>query len=115
MNEELIVTKSEENFTVRRVIYYVLGVIEVLLGARLLFRLLGANASGGFISFIYSLTKVLVAPFAFIFSAAVTDGLETKAVLEPGTIIAMVVYAIIAWGIVKLITIMRERKAMDSK
>jgi len=27
----------------------------------------------------------------------------------------MVVYAIIAWGIVKLITIMRERKAMDSK
>jgi len=115
MNEELIVTKSEGNFTVRRVIYYILGVIEVLLGARLIFRLLGANASGGFISFIYSLTKVFVAPFALIFSSAVTEGLETKAVLEPGTIIAMIVYAVLAWGIVKLIIIMRERKALDSK
>ncbi len=115
MNEEIKVSTSEEIFTARRVIYYILGVIEILLGARLVFRLLGANASGGFISFIYSLTKVFVAPFALIFSSAVTDGLETKAVLEPGTIIAMVVYAIIAWGIVKLIIIMRERNSINSK
>lgn len=101
-----------ENFTARRVVYYVLGVLETLLAFRLIFKLLGANASSGFVAAIYSFSQIFLAPFNAIFRSASTEGIETEAILEPSTIIAMVVYAILAWGIVKLIIIMRERDAV---
>ncbi len=117
MNDEIIIkteeesftAKREESFTAKRVVYYILGVLEVLFAFRLVFKLLGANPSSGFVSFIYSISQVFLTPFTAIFRSAVTQGIETKAVLEPSTIIAMIVYALIAWGIVKLIIILRER------
>jgi nitrogen fixation protein FixH len=98
---------DEESFTAGRMIYYILGIIEVLLTFRLIFKLLGANPNSGFVSLIYSISQVFTVPFTAIFRSAATQGIETKAVIEPSTIIAMVVYALIAWGIVKLIIIMR--------
>jgi len=110
MNEVIMKKNMEESFTVRRVTYYILGILEVLLAFRLVLKLLGANPGSGFVSFIYSISQVFLAPFTAIFRSLATDGIETKAVLEPGTIIAMIVYALIAWGIVKLAIIMRENK-----
>ena len=107
--DESLTAKREDSFTAKRVVYYFLGVLEVLFAFRLVFKLLGANPSSGFVSFIYSISQVFLTPFTAIFRSAVTQGIETKAVLEPSTIIAMIVYALIAWGIVKLIIILRER------
>jgi len=73
------------------------------------FKLLGANPGSGFVSFIYSVTQIFLVPFNAIFRSAETQGIEKQALLEPGTIIAMIVYGIIGWGIVKMITIVRER------
>ena len=109
MSDDIIRKTDEESFTARRVVYYILGILEVLLAFRLVFKLLGANPDSGFVSLIYSISKVFLVPFTAIFRSATTQGIETKAVLEPGTIIAMLVYALIAWGIVKIIIIMRER------
>jgi hypothetical protein len=108
MSNEIVSKPDQENFTASRVVYYILGVLEALLAFRLVFKLLGANPNSGFVSFIYSISRVFLAPFTTIFRSAVTEGIETKAVLEPGTIIAMVVYALIAWGIVKLFIVIRE-------
>ena len=108
MSEEIVVKHNTERFTASRVVYYILGVLEALLAFRLVFRLLGANPNSGFVSFIYSITRVFLVPFTTIFRSAATEGIETTAVLEPGTIIAMIVYALIAWGIVKLFIVMRE-------
>lgn len=91
----------------QRIVYYVLSVLEVLLAFRLVFKLLGANPASPFVAFIYSLTQIFLYPFTGIFPTAVTKGLEAQAILEPTTIIAMIVYAVIAWGIVKLIGIMK--------
>jgi len=102
---------NDNSFTAKKVIYYVLGFLEILLAFRFVFKLLGANPGSSFVAFIYSITQIFMAPFTAIFRAAVTQGIETKAVLEPSTIIAMIVYALIAWGIVKLIVTFRERKA----
>ena len=44
-------------------------------------------------------------PFEGIFRKGFTEGLETTSVVEPATLIAIIVYAIIAVGIVKLIRI----------
>lgn len=110
MSEDIIVKSDEANFTAGRVVYYIVGILEVLLAFRLIFKLLGANPSSGFVSFIYSISQVFMVPFTAIFRSAATHGIETKAVLEPSTIIAMIVYALIAWGIVKLIIIMRGQQ-----
>lgn len=109
MNVEIVKKPDGEIFTARRVVYYILGTLEVLFAFRLIFKLLGANPGSGFVSFIYSISKVFLIPFTAIFRSASTEGIETKAILEPSTIIAMIVYALIAWGIVKLIIIIRER------
>lgn len=84
-------------------IYYVLGVIEVLLAFRFLFRLLGANPKSGFVALIYSISGILTAPFKGIFNSYATEGLYSRSVFEPSTVIALIVYPIIAWGLVRLV------------
>ena len=113
MDDEIIIKTNQENFNSKRIVYYILGIFEILLAFRLVFKLLGANPNSGFVSFIYTTSQVFLAPFTAIFRSAVTQGIETKAVLEPSIIIAMLVYALIAWGIVKLIVILKG-KSQDS-
>lgn len=108
--EEEVFKKTDGSVKAKRIVYYILGVLEVLFAFRLIFKLLGANPWSGFVSFIYSASGIFLAPFISIFRSAVTRGNMTQAVLEPATIIGMIVYAILAWGIVKLIEIIKEPK-----
>lgn len=93
----------------RHAIYYVLSVIEVLLLFRFIFKLLGANPQNGFVAFLYSLAGIFIAPFSGIFNSFVTDGLAAKSVLEPSTLIAMAVYAVLAQGLVGLMKLKASR------
>jgi hypothetical protein len=88
-----------------RFVYWMLGILEALLAFRLIFRFLGANPASTFVSIIYTYSIPFVAPFSGIFRTAVNTGIETKSVLEPATIIAMIVYALIGYGIVRLLGI----------
>lgn len=96
---------NEKYSKITKIVYYLLGFLETLLAFRLVLKLLGANPESAFVSIIYAVTGVLLAPFIGIFRMAVTQGIETKAVLEPANIIGMMVYALVAYGIVKLIKI----------
>ena len=87
----------------RNAIFYILGVIEVLLAFNFIFKLLGANPSSGFVTFVYSMAGIFIAPFSGIFYSFVTTGLAAKSVFDPATIIGMMVYAVAAWGLVSLI------------
>lgn len=100
----------QNNFKIRKIVYFILGIIEALFAFRLIFKLLGANYGSSFVSLIYTITGVLIAPFSGIFRTAVNKGIETKSVLEPTTIIAMIVYALIAYGVVRLIEIFETPK-----
>ena len=95
--------KHDSN-TAQRVTGIVFTVIEVFLAFRLIFKLLGANPDNGFVRGIYAITQFLVGIFEGIFSKVTAAGLEYKAVLEPATLIAMIVIALIAWGVSKMIT-----------
>ena len=110
MDENSERTYDHGNLNARKYIYYILGVLEVLFSIRLVFKLLGANPSNPFVSFTYSLTQVFLVPFAGIFRTAAAKGVETQAILEPATIIGMIVYALIAWGIIKFIEINKKSK-----
>ena len=95
-------TKQESHMG-QTIIGTIFGVIEILLAFRLVFKLLGANPTNGFVQGIYTVTQFMVGIFEGIFSRATTAGIETTSVLEPATLIAMVVVALIAWGVMKLI------------
>ncbi|MDQ7093289.1 YggT family protein [Desulfosporosinus sp. PR] len=114
MDEITAKKPGSEHLKAKQIVYYVLGVIEVLFAFRLVFKLLGANPQSPFVSLIYSITQVFLAPFSGIFPSAVTKGLETQSVLEPSTIIAMIVYAILAWGVIKLIEINRTPRHTET-
>jgi uncharacterized protein YggT (Ycf19 family) len=90
-------------FRTYQVIWYILGVIEVLLAFRVVLKLLGANAFSGFTNFIYTVSNPFVAPFAGILRVTATSGV----VLEWSTLIAMVVYAVAAYGIVALLQLVK--------
>jgi len=103
LEEKRKANKEKGIFQGSYLVYYIMGVIEVLLSFRVVFKILGANPDSGFVSFIYSVTGIFLAPFSEIFQTVTAQGAETTSFIEPATIIAMVVYGIIAWGVVKLI------------
>lgn len=95
----------------RSSVYLVLSIIEVFLAFRFVFKLLGANPKSGIVIFVYSITGILTAPFSGIFRTVVDGGIETKAVMEPATIIAMIVYLLIARAIVSILKLQVNNNA----
>ena len=86
-------------FSVGWIIYTILGIVDVLIILRVLFKALAANAGAGFTSFVYGVTDPLVAPFQGIFG---TPQANNGSVFELSSVVAIVVYALIAWVIVRL-------------
>ncbi|KKS02716.1 MAG: YGGT family protein [candidate division WWE3 bacterium GW2011_GWF2_41_45] len=103
-------TSATKSQTSEYLIYYIFGALEILLAFRLVLKLMGAGTTSGFVRFIYGLTGFFILPFEGIFQRAVTEGIETASVLEPATIVAIIVYACLAWGIVKLVQIFSGEK-----
>jgi len=96
--------------TIEYLIYFLFGILEILLVFRLILKLTGASFSSSFVNLIYGLTAVFILPFEGIFHRGYTQGVETTAVFEPSTLVAIIVYAVLAWGIVKLIQILSGEK-----
>lgn len=96
--------------TVEYLIYFFFGALEILLAFRLILKLTGASFASGFVGLIYGLTGIFVLPFEGIFRKGYTQGVETTSILEPSTVVAILVYAVLAWGIVKLIRIFSGEK-----
>lgn len=84
-----------------QIVWYILGIIEILLAFRFVLKLLGANPAAGFTSFIYGATYIFAAPFLNVFR--ITEVLGN--VFEWTTLLAMFVYWVIAVGIIKLFLI----------
>jgi len=82
-----------------QVVWYILGLIEVLLAFRFVLKFMGANPLAGFTSFIYGVTYIFAAPFLSVFRITRIEG----SIFEWTTLLAMLVYWIVAMGIVKLL------------
>jgi len=88
-------------YRLTQMIYWVFGLIEALIAIRLILKVLGANQTAGFAQFIYGITAPLVAPFVNLFSSPAYG----NSVLELSSIVALVVYALVAWLLAKLVWI----------
>lgn len=89
---------------ITQIAWLVTSVLEVLIGIRVILKLLGANPQAGFAQFIYGITAVFLAPFAALFPAPSASG----SVLELSSLVAMLVYALLAWGIIRIMWVTLE-------
>jgi uncharacterized protein YggT (Ycf19 family) len=89
---------------VTQFIWLVFGVVEGLIGLRVLLRLLGANPQNPFAEAVYALTRPFVLPFVSLTAQPRIDDL----VLEISSIVAMLVYALVAWVVVEAIAIVLD-------
>lgn len=77
----------------------IINLIEFLLAFRFVFKLLGVSSTGSlFTSLIYGVTQPLVSPFLRALGVYQTNGKT----LEWTTLLAMMVYWLIVWAIVKM-------------
>ncbi len=81
-----------------QIVWYVLGLIEILLAFRFVLKLLGANPDAGFSSFIYGVTHIFAAPFLNVFRMTYVEG----SIFEWTTLLAAIVYWVLAYGVIKL-------------
>lgn len=83
------------------------SVIIGLLAIRFVLALLGANPANAFANFIYSVSHPFAAPFFNLFNYDQTLG---RSRIELGTLVAIVVYALITGLLIRLVT-MGSRRA----
>lgn len=81
-----------------QIVWYILGIIETLLLFRFVLKLLAANPFAGFTKFIYGITYVFAEPFLSVFKRTQVEG----SIFEWSTLLAMLVYWVIAIGIIRL-------------
>lgn len=81
------------------IIYFLLGVLEVILGLRFIFRLLGANEGNSFTLTLYTFSHIFVGPFNGIFN---DQAIGSRSVFELSTLLTMLIYALIGWGLASL-------------
>lgn len=84
-----------------QITWYLLTLLEVLLAFRFVLKLVGANAEAGFTSIIYSLTWPFTAPFLAVFPKTTMLG----SIMEWTTLLAMLVYWMIAVAIIRLLVL----------
>src|SRR5579864_8424840 len=94
------------NFRATAVVGFIVGIVDILIAARFLGKLLGASSQSAFVHAIYQVSGVFVAPFTGIFG---DTGNRTNT-FETASLVALVVYAVIGWGLVVLIRIITAPK-----
>ncbi len=92
---------------VPQIVYLIAGIIDTLLVIRVVLKLLAANPAAGFTTLIYGVTNPFVALFAGVFPNAQSQG----NVLDLAALLAIVIYGLLAWGIVRGIEILQRRRS----
>lgn len=91
-----------------RALSIIVGFVVSILAIRFVLSLLGANRNNGFADLIYSATYPLVAPFFGLFGYKFEYGVAR---FEVETLVAIAVYALIGYGIGRLLAL-RHSKAV---
>lgn len=95
--ERLPTHRIKPLYRTSQIVWYIIAILEIFLALRFLLKLLGANAGAGFTQFIYGATWLFAGPFIFVFRASQVQ----SNVFEWSTLLAMAVYFLIGWMIVK--------------
>ncbi|MBC7459252.1 YggT family protein [Candidatus Saccharibacteria bacterium] len=89
-----------------KIIGFITGITLVLLTLRFLLSLLGASTANVLTNFVYNISLPLVAPFFTLFNY--NEYVYGVSRFEGSTLVAIVFYGLVAWGIAKLVTLNRR-------
>lgn len=92
-------------YRVSQFVWLLFGGLEALIGIRVLLLLIGANPANWFTAFVYQLSDVFLWPFRNI----VANPTFQNHVFEVTSLIAMIVYPLIGWAMVRLIWVLFYR------
>jgi hypothetical protein len=92
-------------FQATQLIWLGLGLLEGLLGLRIFLKLIGANAANPFAALLYGVTDLFLVPFVGLTGTPAANGL----VLEISSVIAMIVYALAAWVLERIVWVIFYR------
>lgn len=95
----------EAVYKITQFIWLLFGALEALLGIRVILMLIGANTGNPFTVLVYQLSDLFLWPFRSI----VANPAFQNHVLEITTIIAMIIYPLIGWAIVRLVWVLFYR------
>ena len=95
----------EAIYKVTQFIWLLFGGLEALIGIRVILMLIGANPGNPFTALVYQLSELFLWPFRNIVA---NPGFQNY-ILEITSLIAMIVYALIGWAIVRLIWVLFYR------
>jgi hypothetical protein len=113
-HEHIIRDKAaERNQVVRTLtqfVWLITGIVEVLIGLRFVLKLIAANSENPFAQLIYNITYLFVWPFLGLTATPASGGI----VLEIPSLIAMVVYLLLAWGVASLLQLFAGRSSTRS-
>jgi YggT family protein len=84
---------------VTALIGFMFTILEGLIGLRVVLKLIDANSKNAFASFVYNITALFVAPFAGLVGNPALGG----NVLEITSIVALIVYALLAAVLIRLV------------
>jgi len=98
---------EQRNFVSRltQLVWLLFGILEALIGLRVFLKLIAANAGNAFAALVYNASSLFVWPFSGLTRTPAAEGM----VLDIPSIIAMLVYALVAWVIVRLLWIVLDR------
>ena len=99
-------TKTSGVTVAQRVIWFLAGFIVIFLALRVVLLLLAANQGNFFVDFVYALGSFFAAPFSGIFGSPAYG----QSFFDTASIVGVVVYPLVAWGLVKLITLTRPNQ-----
>lgn len=106
----MIDKRTRPLYRISQVVWYLLGIVEALLFLRFFLQLFDANAAAGFSQFIFQSTDALAWPFLSVFDATQIGG----SILEWSTLLAMLVYWLLAWAIVKVLLMVRPVSSVEA-
>lgn len=89
-----------------KLIWWYTGIVEGLLGLRVVLRMMAANPGNPFADFVYTLSSVFLWPFSTLTNNPSSGGV----VLEVSSLVAMIVYLLLAWVFVELLWLLLGRE-----
>lgn len=110
VSESEVVSSFNPGWRAVQVVYLIFGVIDGLLIIRVALKLLGANPNATFANWVYGVTDVFAAPFHNLLP---TIG-NQQSQLEMSVVVAILVYALIAWALGRFVAIVFYRNVTVS-
>lgn len=108
--ENSVAAQRAFTYQVTGFLWLMFGALEALLALRLILKLLAANPGNPFAQVVYGLSDIFVWPFIGLTVTPSAAGI----VVEIHTVVAMVVYAILAWLFISVVRLLLYRRTERS-